>query len=38
MHTIIRPAVREDLARITAIYSHHVLHGSASFELEAPTL
>lgn len=35
------PAIRavrdDDIAAITAIYAHHVLHGSASFELEAPT-
>ena len=38
METTIRPASSEDLARIQAIYAHHVLHGSASFELEPPSL
>ena len=28
----------DDLAAITAIYGHHVLHGSASFETEPPSL
>lgn len=32
---IIRPSRDEDVAAITAIYGHHVLHGVASFE-EAP--
>ena len=31
----IRPSRDDDIAAITAIYSHHVLHGVASFE-EAP--
>ena len=35
--TIIRPAVASDLAAITRIYAHHVLHGTATFETEAPT-
>ncbi len=32
----IRPATQADIAAITAIYAHHVTHGSASFELEPP--
>lgn len=32
----IRPAVAGDLDAITAIYAHHVRHGSASFETEPP--
>jgi L-amino acid N-acyltransferase YncA len=33
---IIRSAVASDLAVITLIYSHHVNHGTASFETEPP--
>jgi phosphinothricin acetyltransferase len=33
---LIRPAAPADFAAITAIYGHHVLHGTASFETEAP--
>ena len=33
-----RPARAEDLPAIHAIYSHHVLHGLASFEEEPPAL
>lgn len=32
----LRPAVAADIAAITAIYAHHVQHGLASFETEAP--
>lgn len=32
----IRPSTDADIATIAAIYGHHVLHGSASFETEAP--
>ncbi len=32
----IRPATREDLPRVQAIYAHEVLTGTASFELEPP--
>src|SRR5581483_512480 len=35
MQFIVRDAGDEDLEQITAIYAHHVLHGTASFE-EAP--
>ncbi len=34
--TTIRPARDEDLAAITAIYSHHVLHGTGTFETTPP--
>ena len=34
---IIRPSHDEDIAAITAIYTHHVLHGTGTFETEAPT-
>jgi phosphinothricin acetyltransferase len=32
----IRPATPDDVAAITRIYAHAVLHGTASFELEPP--
>jgi L-amino acid N-acyltransferase YncA len=32
----VRPATPEDLPAIQAIYAHHVLHGLASFEEQAP--
>ena len=35
--TIIRPASDADMAAITAIYAHHVQHGTATFETEAPS-
>jgi L-amino acid N-acyltransferase YncA len=35
---LIRPATASDLTAITAIYGHHVLHGTASFETEPPSL
>ena len=34
----LRTSRDDDLAAITAIYGHHVLHGSASFETEAPSV
>ncbi|RVT92090.1 N-acetyltransferase family protein [Rhodovarius crocodyli] len=33
---VIRPVAAGDMAAIAAIYGHHVLHGKASFETEAP--
>jgi len=33
---LVRPATLADLAAVTAIYRHHVLHGLASFEVEPP--
>ena len=34
---LIRPAAEADLAAISAIYAHNVLHGTATFELQPPT-
>lgn len=33
----IRPSRDTDIPAITAIYAHHVLHGTGTFELEPPT-
>ena len=35
---LVRDAADADVARIQQIYAYHVLHGTASFELEPPTL
>ncbi|MEJ7686190.1 MAG: N-acetyltransferase family protein [Variovorax sp.] len=35
--TTIRPSRDEDVAAIASIYAHHVLHGTGTFETEAPT-
>jgi L-amino acid N-acyltransferase YncA len=35
---VLRDALEADLAAVQAIYAHHVLHGLASFEEEAPSL
>jgi len=35
---LVRDSVETDVATIQAIYAHHVLHGTASFELTPPTL
>ncbi|RZI91572.1 MAG: N-acetyltransferase family protein [Variovorax sp.] len=35
--TTIRPSRDTDLPAITAIYAHHVLHGTGTFETEPPT-
>lgn len=35
---LVRDSVEADVAAIQAIYAHHVLHGTASFELTSPTL
>ena len=35
---MIRPVEASDVAAIAAIYRHHVLHGSASFETEPPAV
>jgi phosphinothricin acetyltransferase len=32
----VRPSTEDDLRVITRIYSHHVLHGAATFELDPP--
>jgi len=34
---LIRPSHDDDLVAITAIYAHHVLHGTGTFETEPPT-
>ncbi|HEX9535054.1 MAG TPA: GNAT family N-acetyltransferase [Stellaceae bacterium] len=34
---VIRPCEEDDVAAITTIYAHHVLHGLASFEIEPPS-
>jgi phosphinothricin acetyltransferase len=34
---LIRPSTENDMSAITRIYSHYVLHSSATFELGAPT-
>lgn len=34
---IIRPSQDEDVPAITAIYAHHVLHGTGTFEIDPPT-
>lgn len=36
MHSI-RPSAERDLPAITAIYAHHVLHGTGTFEIDPPT-
>jgi L-amino acid N-acyltransferase YncA len=35
---LIRPSRDDDLPAITAIYAHHVLHGTGTFETEAPSV
>ena len=35
--SLIRPSRDEDMAAITAIYRHHVLHGTGTFEIDPPT-
>ena len=35
---LIRPSSDADLPAITAIYGHHVLHGTGSFETEPPSV
>lgn len=34
---LIRPSTADDMAAITAIYAHHVLHGTGTFETEPPS-
>lgn len=34
--SLIRPSRSEDIPAITAIYAHHVLHSTGTFETEAP--
>eukprot|EP01041_Mallomonas_annulata_P019727 gene19727-39185_t len=35
--TTIRSSQDQDLAAITAIYEHHVLHGTGTFEVDPPS-
>lgn len=35
-YLLLRPSTVDDLPAITAIYAHNVLHGTGTFELEAP--
>jgi len=35
---IIRPSQDQDIDQISAIYAHHVLHGTGTFEIEAPSV
>jgi L-amino acid N-acyltransferase YncA len=35
---VVRASTEADVARCTEIYSHHVLHGTASFELDPPDI
>ncbi len=37
MSLFVRPAAEADMAAVTAIYAHHVLHGTGSFEIEPPS-
>jgi L-amino acid N-acyltransferase YncA len=34
---IIRPSLPKDIPAITAIYKHHVLHGTGTFEIDPPS-
>ena len=36
--TLIRPATDSDMSAITAIYQHHVLTGTGTFEITPPSL
>lgn len=36
--TLLRPSRDDDIVAITAIYAHHVLHGTGTFETEPPTV
>jgi phosphinothricin acetyltransferase len=38
LSVIVRPCFEQDVQSVQFIYAHHVLHGTASFELEAPDL
>lgn len=38
MNTVIRPSTEADVAAIAAIYGHHVLTSTATFELAPPTI
>ncbi|HXE22433.1 MAG TPA: GNAT family N-acetyltransferase [Rhodoferax sp.] len=34
---LLRPSRDDDVPAVTAIYTHHVLHGTGTFEIDAPT-
>lgn len=34
---MIRPSLVTDIAQITAIYKHHVMHGTGTFEIDPPS-
>jgi L-amino acid N-acyltransferase YncA len=36
--TLIHPSLEDDVPAIQAIYAHHVLHGTGTFETEPPTV
>lgn len=36
--SLIRPSTEQDMPAVTAIYAHHVRHGTGTFELEPPSL
>ena len=38
MTPTLRPATSEDIPAVQAIYAHHVLHGTGTFELEPPSV
>lgn len=38
MSSVIRDSREDDVVKVHAIYSHHVLHGTASFEEEPPSV
>ena len=38
MSCIVRDSREDDMAQVQAIYAHHVLHGTASFEEQPPAL
>lgn len=38
MNPILRAATADDVPAIQAIYAHHVLHGTGTFELDPPSL
>ncbi|HTC33192.1 MAG TPA: GNAT family N-acetyltransferase [Bryobacteraceae bacterium] len=35
---LVRVATEDDVAQIAAIYAHHVLHGTATFEIDPPDI
>ncbi len=35
---LIRPSLTADMPAVTAIYQHHVLHGTGTFEIDPPSL